>query len=45
MVINNWPAYSQQEIDAVTKVLKSGRVNYWTGNESRKFEQEFANLI
>ena len=42
MIINNWPVYSQQEIDTVTKVLKSGKVNYWTGNESREFEQEFA---
>ena len=38
-----WPAYTQEEIDAVQKVLLSNKVNYWTGEECRKFEKEFAN--
>lgn len=46
-MINNhpspWPAYTQEEIDAVQKVLLSNKVNYWTGKECRKFEKEFAN--
>lgn len=37
-----WPHFSQTEIDAVTSVLKSGKVNYWTGGEGRAFESEFA---
>lgn len=37
-----WPFYGNAEIDAVSKVLESGRVNYWTGEEVRLFEQEFA---
>ncbi|MDH3708439.1 MAG: DegT/DnrJ/EryC1/StrS aminotransferase family protein [Cyclobacteriaceae bacterium] len=37
-----WPCFSQEEADAVSKVLLSNRVNYWTGNETRQFEQEFA---
>lgn len=37
-----WPAYSQEEIDAVASVLRSGKVNYWTGQECRDFEREFA---
>lgn len=37
-----WPSYSQQEIEAVTEVLNSGKVNYWTGEENRCFEKEFA---
>lgn len=37
-----WPSYSQQEADAVSAVLLSGRVNYWTGEEGRAFETEFA---
>jgi dTDP-4-amino-4,6-dideoxygalactose transaminase len=37
-----WPCYEPDEIAAVTRVLESGRVNYWTGDEGRKFEQEFA---
>lgn len=38
----NWPRFEQDEIGAVVRVLESGRVNYWTGNECREFEQEFA---
>ncbi|MBI5720043.1 MAG: DegT/DnrJ/EryC1/StrS aminotransferase family protein [Burkholderiales bacterium] len=37
-----WPAYSAEEIEAVSRVLASGRVNYWTGQECREFEREFA---
>lgn len=37
-----WPSFSQQEVDAVSKVLLSNKVNYWTGNECREFEKEFA---
>jgi len=37
-----WPHYAQDEIDAVTAVLKSGKVNYWTGQEGRLFEEEYA---
>jgi len=40
--ISSWPQYSEEEIQAVTSVLKSGKVNYWTGEECRKFEKEFA---
>ena len=45
-MINNtfssWPSYSQEEVDAVSKTLLSNKVNYWTGNECREFEKEFA---
>ena len=37
-----WPSFSQQEIDSVSAVLKSNKVNYWTGTEGREFEKEFA---
>jgi dTDP-4-amino-4,6-dideoxygalactose transaminase len=40
-----WPVFSQDEIDAVSSTLSSGRVNYWTGEECREFEHEFSNLI
>jgi dTDP-4-amino-4,6-dideoxygalactose transaminase len=40
-----WPHFSEQEIEAVAAVLRSGRVNYWTGNEGREFEKEFAALV
>jgi dTDP-4-amino-4,6-dideoxygalactose transaminase len=37
-----WPSFSEEEIEAVSQVLRSGRVNYWTGEECRAFEREFA---
>lgn len=37
-----WPDYTREEADAVSRVLLSNKVNYWTGNECRQFEQEFA---
>ena len=37
-----WPSYSEEERQAVDRVLESGRVNYWTGEETRQFEREFA---
>lgn len=37
-----WPSFSSEEADAVREVLLSNRVNYWTGNECREFEKEFA---
>ena len=40
-----WPSFSSLEIKKVSKVIKSGRVNYWTGDECKKFEQEFANYF
>jgi len=40
--MTSWPSYSQEEIEAVTRVLQSGKVNYWTGNECQSFESEFA---
>jgi dTDP-4-amino-4,6-dideoxygalactose transaminase len=40
--VRTWPAFSQDERDAVDRVLQSGNVNYWTGEEGRYFEKEFA---
>ncbi|WP_394229053.1 DegT/DnrJ/EryC1/StrS family aminotransferase [Shewanella colwelliana] len=37
-----WPSFSQNEADAVSRVLLSNKVNYWTGSECRDFEKEFA---
>lgn len=37
-----WPNFTQDEADAVSRVLLSNKVNYWTGTESREFEREFA---
>lgn len=37
-----WPSFTQEEADAVSRVLLSNKVNYWTGTECREFEMEFA---
>jgi len=37
-----WPSFSQEEADAVSQVLLSNKVNYWTGTQCREFEQEYA---
>jgi dTDP-4-amino-4,6-dideoxygalactose transaminase len=42
---SSWPIFSQAEVDAVTSVLQSGRVNYWTGEHGVCFEREFAEFI
>ena len=40
-----WPSFSQEEISKVSEVLLSNKVNYWTGNEGKKFEEEFADFV
>ena len=37
-----WPSFSDEEASAVQNVLLSNKVNYWTGQECREFEREFA---
>lgn len=37
-----WPSFTDEEALAVQQVLLSNKVNYWTGNECREFEREFA---
>ena len=37
-----WPHYSDEEISAVAEILRSGKVNYWTGDRGREFERAFA---
>ncbi|MDO5668203.1 MAG: DegT/DnrJ/EryC1/StrS aminotransferase family protein [Alcaligenaceae bacterium] len=39
-----WPSYTQEEAEAIQRVLLSNKVNYWTGQECREFEKEFANF-
>src|SRR5262249_42620178 len=40
--LSPWPLFDEEVIKRVTEVLRSGRVNYWTGLECRAFEEEFA---
>jgi dTDP-4-amino-4,6-dideoxygalactose transaminase len=37
-----WPSFTEEEANAVYRVVLSNKVNYWTGTECREFEKEFA---
>lgn len=40
-----WPSFTEEEANCSRDVILSNKVNYWTGQECRKFEQEFASWI
>ncbi|MDD4268335.1 MAG: DegT/DnrJ/EryC1/StrS aminotransferase family protein [Pirellulales bacterium] len=40
-----WPVFDEEMIEAAAAVMRSGRVNYWTGGETRAFEQEYASRL
>lgn len=40
-----WPWYDEDERAAADSVLASGKVNYWTGQEGRLFESEYAAYV
>lgn len=42
---SSWPSYTDEEADAVRDLLLSNKVNYWTGDEARRFEKEFADWV
>ena len=37
-----WPHHEADEVEAATRVLATGRTNYWTGQEGRDFECAYA---
>lgn len=37
-----WPSYTVEEVNAVSEVLISNKVNYWTGAHCHDFEKDFA---
>lgn len=37
-----WPSFTSDEAAAISRVLLSNEVNYWTGEEARQFERAFA---
>ncbi|HOJ59538.1 MAG TPA: DegT/DnrJ/EryC1/StrS family aminotransferase [bacterium] len=40
--LQGWPQFDEKAIQAVEEVLRSGKVNYWTGRKGMEFEQKFA---
>jgi dTDP-4-amino-4,6-dideoxygalactose transaminase len=37
-----WPQFAEEGIQAVQEVLRSGKVNYWTGPRGMEFEKQYA---
>ena len=33
-----WPYYEENQINSAKEVLKSGQVNYWTGNKCKTLQ-------
>lgn len=40
----SWPVFDGEDEQAVVEVLRSTKVNYWTGQNGKAFENEFAEL-
>ena len=40
-----WPFFDEELIEASARVLRSNKVNYWTGDEGKQFEKEYAEAI
>ena len=40
--LTGWPNFDDKAIKAVEDVLRSGKVNYWTGPKGMQFEEQFA---
>ena len=40
--LTGWPQFDETAIEAVEQVLRSGKVNYWTGPKGMEFEKKFA---
>jgi len=43
--LGEWPSFDESDIEVVASVLRSGKVNYWTGDEGREFEREYAAYV
>jgi len=39
-----WPSLSEDEVEAASVVLRSGKLNYWTGEEVRQFGKRVASF-
>ncbi len=38
---SDWPKFDSKDVFSVKKILLSGKINYWTGNRCREFENLF----
>ncbi len=40
-----WPCFPASDVESAASVLRSGKVNYWTGEMGRRFESVFADAV
>jgi len=40
-----WPSFEESTVQSVADVLRSGKVNYWTGDIGKKFEHAWAQWL
>jgi len=40
--LSKWPNYDENELKLVTSIIKSGKVNYWTGTFGKLFEKRYS---
>ncbi|MDD3954250.1 MAG: aminotransferase class V-fold PLP-dependent enzyme, partial [Lentisphaeria bacterium] len=40
-----WPSFDPAVYDKVVDILKSGKVNYWTGNVGKEFEKKWSEFL
>ncbi|TWT87096.1 UDP-4-amino-4-deoxy-L-arabinose--oxoglutarate aminotransferase [Pseudobythopirellula maris] len=40
-----WPVCDEEQQEAALRVLRSGKLNYWTGEEGKLFEREYAQSL
>ena len=43
--MNSWPHFDKDDIKKAEEILRSGKINYWTGFEGREFEKEFSSYV
>ena len=41
----SWPYFGEEEITSAVAVLRSGKVNYWTGSVCKEFEAQYASVV
>ena len=42
MNIESWPYFDEEDATEIKRCLTSGKVNYWTGNQGKQFEEDFS---
>ncbi|MBR6646788.1 MAG: aminotransferase class I/II-fold pyridoxal phosphate-dependent enzyme, partial [Clostridia bacterium] len=40
-----WPQFAEGSAEEVVKIMKSGKVSYWTGTVGMEFEDKFAKWV